>query len=88
MFVELEATQAERLRRSATEFRLAEKPVMRDVDAARARILELDARYQLNSGGIFDGRADYLRIDTTELAAADVAERIIDRFQLPRVSAL
>jgi hypothetical protein len=86
VFVELEASQAERLRRNATEFRLAEKPSKRDLAASRRRLLDDDARYQLNSRGRFDARADYLRLDNTALAAADVAERIIVHFELPAAS--
>jgi hypothetical protein len=85
LYVELECTQAERLRRNGTEFRLAEKPSKRDVEQSRRQLLELDAKYQLDSKGRFDGRADYLRIDNTSLSAADVAERIIATFQLSGV---
>jgi hypothetical protein len=83
LFVELEATQAERLRRNEGASRLAEKPSMRDLDASRHRLLELDGRYQLNSGGKFDGREDYLRLDSTRLTADQVAERVIEHFRLP-----
>lgn len=86
VFVELEAAQGERLRRNETEFRLAEKPFKRDLAESRQRLLDDDARYQLNSRGAFNGRDDWFRLETTELAAADVAERIIDRFALPRVA--
>lgn len=82
VYVELEAAQAERLRRNRTEFRLAHKPSKRDVAESRARLLEADSRYQLNSGGKFDGRPDYLRIDNTDLAPEEVAERIIEHFSL------
>jgi AAA domain len=84
LFVELEATQEERLRRNESEFRLAEKPSKRDVVASRERLLEIDAKYQLNSNGRFDGRPDYLRLDNTNVTAADVAERVITRFGLAR----
>jgi hypothetical protein len=84
LFVELEATQAERLKRNASASRLAEKPSRRDLDASRRDLLELDARHQLNSGGEFDGRQDYLRIDSTLLAPAEVAEQVIGHFNLPR----
>ena len=84
VFVELETTQEERLRRNETEFRLAEKPFKRDVAASRAQLLELDAKYQLNSHGAHDERADYLRLDTTTLAADEVAQRIIDHFGIGR----
>jgi ketosteroid isomerase-like protein len=87
VYVELEATQAERLRRNETEFRLAEKPSKRDLVASRHRLLEGDARHQLNSRGAFDHRTDWLRLDTTDLPAAAVAERIIAHFALPRSAA-
>jgi hypothetical protein len=83
LYVELESTQEERLRRNETEFRLAEKPSKRDVAASRARLLEHDAAYRLNSTGEFEGRADYLRIDNTHLPPETVAGRIIDHFSLP-----
>ncbi len=85
VFVELEATQSERLRRNETPFRLAEKPFKRDLAASRARLLADDATYQLSSQGEFDARADYLRLETTTMAAADVAEQIIAHFGLSRV---
>jgi hypothetical protein len=86
LFVELEAEQGERLRRNETEFRLAEKPSKRDLDASRRRLLADDERYRLNSGVAFDDRDDWFRLDTTRLEAADVAERIVERFGLPRVA--
>jgi hypothetical protein len=82
LFVELEATQSERLRRNAGESRLAEKASKRDLEASRRRLLANDARYQLNSGGKFDQRADYLRIDNTTLTPGEVAERVIAHFEL------
>lgn len=84
VIVELEATQAERLRRNETELRLAEKPSKRDVEQSRRRLLEADATYRLNSGGELDGRADYLRIDNTHLSPEAVADRVIEVFGLPR----
>jgi hypothetical protein len=84
LFVELEATQDERLKRTAGASRLAEKPSRRDLDASRRDLLDDDARYQLNSGGKFDERRDYLRIDNTLLTPAEVAERVIGHFNLPR----
>ena len=83
VFAELEATQAERLRRNETEFRLSEKPFMRDLAASRERLLEIDATYRLNSGGRFDDRPDWLRLETTAMRAEDAAERILVHFDLP-----
>ena len=85
LFVELEATQAERLRRNECLSRLAEKPSKRDLEASRLRLLEADARYQLNSGGKFDARPDYLRIDNTLVTPGAAAERVIEHFGLPRL---
>ena len=85
VFVELEATQEERLRRNETPFRLAEKPFKRDLVASRERLLADDAAYQLNSHGAFDARDDYLRLNTTTLSAAAVAERVIAHFGLSSV---
>ena len=87
VFAELVASQDERLRRNETEFRLAEKPFKRDLAASRRRLLEDDARHQLDSRGSFDGRPDWFRLETTELGAGEVAERIIARFELPRAGA-
>ena len=85
VYVELEARQEERLRRNETEFRLAQKPSKRDLALSRQRLLDNDAAYQLNSGGRFDDRSDYVRIENTALEAAEVAEQIIGRFGLPRL---
>lgn len=83
LFLELEATQAERLVRNQGASRLAEKPSMRDLEESRQRLLELDERYQLNSDGQFDSRDDYLRIDNTLLTPDEVAERVVEHFGLP-----
>lgn len=85
LFAELEADQQERLRRNEGESRLAEKPSKRDVEASRRRLLEHDATHRLNSAGEFDGRSDYLRLETTRTAPADAADQIIDHFGLARV---
>lgn len=83
LYVELQATQEERLRRNETEFRLAHKASKRDLAASRRRLLEADSVYELSSGDRFAGRDDYLLIDNTRLSPADVAERIIAHFALP-----
>ena len=85
-YVELEAGLEERLRRNETEFRLAEKASKRDIAASRERLLDHDRRYRLNSRDEFADRPDYIRIDNTDLSAEDVADRIIQRFDLPRVA--
>lgn len=81
-FVELLATQEERLKRNATPFRLQEKPSNRDLAASRARLLETDRQWLLDSQGRFDGRADWLRLDTTDLSAFAAADRVMRHFEL------
>lgn len=83
LYVELQATQEERLRRNETELRLSQKPSKRDVAFSRGLLLRHDAEYQLDSAGRFAGRADWLRIDNTALSPAEAAERIIAHFSLP-----
>lgn len=80
-YVELQASQEVRLQRNGTEFRLAEKPFKRDLAESRRQLISRD-NYQLDSGSRFDGRADYLRIDNTDLSPEDVADRIIRAFEL------
>jgi hypothetical protein len=84
LYVELEATLDERLRRNEGEFRLAQKPSKRDVTTSRRILLQNDADYQLNSAGRFDGRQDWLRIENTHLPPAEVA--VIRHFGLPRAT--
>jgi hypothetical protein len=88
LFLELEAALAERLRRNEGSSRLAEKPSKRDVRQSRLRLLRNDERYQLSSGGKFDGRDDYLRLDNTHLTPGEVAEQVIGRFGLRVVHSL
>src|SRR5687767_11370660 len=79
-YVELQASQEVRLNRNETEF-LAEKPFKRDLVQSRRQLISLDD-YQLDSGSRFEGRADYLRIDNTDLAPEEVADKIIRTFEL------
>lgn len=83
LYLELEATQEERLRRNVGETRLAEKPSKRDTAWSAKHLRELDAQHRLNSHGEFDGRDDYLRIDNTNLEPGIVATRAAEYFGLP-----
>jgi hypothetical protein len=83
-FVELEAAQAERVRRNDTPLRLAEKRPQRDVAGSRAFLLEADRKYQLNTRGDFFYPERHLKIDNTELEPDVVAQTIVARFNLPR----
>ena len=85
LYVELEASLPERLRRNETDFRLAEKPSKRDLRSSRERLLGLDAAYKLNSTKEFEGRSDYLKIENTALDPGAAAERVISHFRLSTV---
>jgi hypothetical protein len=87
LFVELEASREERLVRDTGATRIAEKPSKRDPATSRRHLIDFDEKYQLNSDeGFFDSRKDdYLRIDSTSLSAASVAERVIAHFELPHL---
>ena len=81
-YVELIADQRIRLERNATQNRLANKASKRDLGASKARLLEHDAKYRLES---FPGELpfeNYLRIDNTNLSAEDAAKQIKEYFGL------
>src|SRR2546426_4051938 len=84
-YVELAATQEERLRRNATPLRLAEKHPKRDLEHSRALLLEHDAKYQLNSNGDFFYPDQHIKIENTHLEPTQVAEQIIAAFSIPRL---
>jgi hypothetical protein len=86
--VELGAPLAVRLERNGSAFRLAEKPTKRDVDASRRHLLDVEARYRLNSAGELDPRPDWLdgclRVDNAALPPDAAASRVAEAFALPR----
>jgi hypothetical protein len=86
-YVELEATQSERLVRNETALRLAEKKTKRDVNRSRTHLLDADQRYQLNSHGDFPYPHQHLQIDNTNLSPKKVAQRIVAHFSLALRSA-
>lgn len=81
-YVELAASQSERLRRNATPLRMAEKWPKRDVEGSRAYLLKADQTYQMNSRGSFFYPERYLKIDSTTLEPDVVARRIAAHFSL------
>ncbi|TWG12256.1 AAA domain-containing protein [Actinoplanes teichomyceticus] len=86
LFVELQATQEERLRRNTEPSRLLAKPSKRDLEWSRRNLLEMDEQYRLTSDGAFDGRDDYLCVDNTRLSPAEAARLIIGHFAIPERS--
>ncbi len=86
-YVELAATQEERLRRNVTPLRLAEKAPKRDLEHSRALLLEHDTKYRFNSNGDFFYPRRHIKIENTHLEPTQVAEQIIAAFGIPRLPA-
>lgn len=81
-YAELVAPQEVRLQRNVTENRLKHKPSKRDIERSNARLLGDDACCRCVS---LDGEVpfeNYIKIDNTDLPAAEAAERIRKRFGL------
>ncbi len=82
-FLELQATQTERVRRNETPLRLREKR-LRDSAGSRAFLLAADRQYQLNTRGSFFYPDRHLKIGNTTLEPAVVADRFVTHYDLPR----
>jgi hypothetical protein len=81
-YVELVASQDERLKRNISENRLQNKVSKRNIEASNKIILEYDQKYRLES---YDGEIPFehcIKIDNTNISAEAVAETIKDRFKL------
>ena len=79
-YIELVASQDERLRRNVTENRLNNKASKRDIESSNARLLNDDKRHRLES---FEGEIpfeNYIKINNTNLDADAVAKIIKERF--------
>jgi hypothetical protein len=87
VFVELHADLDARVTRNASELRLASKPHHRDVEASRARLVEMEENYQLDSEGMFPF-PQFLRIENTHLSPRAAAKQIADHFDLVGRSAV
>ena len=81
LFVELETSLEERLRRNRTENRLKYKPLKRYVEVSEREILETDKTNQLNSQKRPSGLHHYLKIDNTNLSAEEVAKQIQEKMK-------
>ena len=81
LFVELETSLEERLRRNRTENRLKYKPLKRYFEVSEREILETDKTNQLNSQKQPSGLHHYLKIDNTNLSAEEVAQQIQEKMK-------
>lgn len=81
-YAELVASQKVRLQRNATDNRLKHKPSKRNLEWSNEMIIESDLENRLES---YDGEVpyeNYIKIDNTNLSAAETAKMIRDRFGL------
>lgn len=81
-YVELIAPQEVRLQRNVTENRLKHKASKRDVEASNARLLRDDASWRCVSRPGEIPFPNYLRLENTEIPAAEAARIIRDHFKL------
>lgn len=81
-YVELVAPQEIRLQRNATENRLKHKPSKRNLEWSNEMIIESDLENRLESYDVEVPYENYIKIDNTNLSAAETAKMIRDRFGL------
>ncbi len=81
-FVELEVDINERIKRNTLEDRLAAKPSKRDIEFSHKELVTSNVRHRLNSDkGEVEARlplVNYLRLNTTHLAANETADLILN----------
>ena len=76
LFVELETSLEERLRRNRTENRLKHKPLKRHIEVSEREILETAETLQLNSQDQPNELHHYFKINNTNLSAEEAAKQI------------
>lgn len=81
-FAEMRASLETRIQREGTPFRMSLKPAKRDVEAAKARQVEIAARYRMNTDDGFPLRYPHLIIDTEQHTPSAAAREIKESFSL------
>ena len=76
LFVELETSLEERLRRNRTENRLKHKPLKRHIEVSEREILETAETLQLNFQDQPNELHHYFKINNTNLSAEEAAKQI------------
>jgi len=84
-YVELIAPQDVRLARNVTENRLKHKASKRDVEVSDQRLINDDLRYRCESLPGEIPFPNYLRLENTDIAAAEAARRIKEHFSLESI---
>ena len=82
LFVELETSLEERMRRNRTENRLKHKPLKRHIEVSEREILETAETLQLNSQHQPNELHHYFKINNTNLSAAEVAKQIQNKMKI------
>jgi tRNA uridine 5-carbamoylmethylation protein Kti12 len=80
--VELHTDLEERLKRNKTENRLKHKPTKRDLAFSEKNLLRFDGKYRMYSNEDELPDLDVLKINNTNLTAIEVAELIVQHFEL------
>ena len=84
VFAELWADQQTRLERNAHPDRIEAKPSKRDTERSNRVLVQHDEEYRLTSKDHGFPLEPHFFLDNTELGPAEAAQRIADRFGLPR----
>jgi cytidylate kinase len=79
-FVELEADLDIRKQRNKTENRLLNKASKRDLEWSENNILEMEEKYIMNTNNDFPFNDPYIKINNSQLSAAETAKLINDKF--------
>ena len=82
LFVELETSLEERIRRNRTENRLKHKPLKRHIEVSEREILETTETLQLNSQFQPNELHHYFKINNTNLSAEEVATQIQNKIKI------
>ena len=82
LFVELETSLEECLRRNRTENRLKHKPLKRHIGVSEREILETAETLQLNSQFQPNELHHYFKINNTNLSAEEVAKQIQNKIKI------
>ena len=82
--VELITDLQTRLARNKTEYRLSVKPSKRNTEASDQELIKSLDKYRLvsNEGEVETKYSNYIKIDNTNLSPDEVADMVIERFNL------
>lgn len=84
-FVELSADVKTRLERNVTPHRLESKFTKNDIETSTRDLLETMQKYRLNSNEGETICPNHLKINNTFLAPEEVADKVVDYFQLRKL---